>query len=108
MKTEHSLENISALEKGSKTIWLLLLSYIVFSIVTLFGIDDADFFVSSKETSLPLIGVSVPTEQFFWFGPAILAVLHGYLHLYLMKFWYAQGNAKLRIRGDKLSERIFP
>ena len=37
-----------------------MLGYFAFVFVTLLGVEDADFFVPSRQTQLPLVNVKIP------------------------------------------------
>ena len=69
------MERIAVLTRTAKGSWLGLLSYFAFVGVTLMGVEDADFFIPSRQTQLPLIGVSIPTLLFFWTAPLFGAAL---------------------------------
>ena len=62
-----------------------MLAYLGFALVTTLGVEDIDFFVDSRQTELPLIGVSIPTFSFFVFAPVLGAALYAYLHLHIRK-----------------------
>ncbi len=85
-----------------------LLAYLAFVGVTLMGVEDADFFVSTRQIQLPLVGVSIPTLTFFWTAPLLGAVLYVYLHLHLMSLWHALARAPTEIDGKPLGERGDP
>ncbi|MEP5762013.1 MAG: hypothetical protein ABJ327_22420 [Litoreibacter sp.] len=72
------LAQVNALISTAKASWFALLSYLAFVGVTLMGVVDADFFIPSRQTSLPLIGVSVPTTTFFYVAPLIGAAIYAY------------------------------
>lgn len=65
------------------------MGYLAFVGVTLLGVQDADFFIDTRQTDLPLIGVTIPAEDFFVFAPILGAALYIYLHLHLLKLWEA-------------------
>ncbi|WP_425073109.1 pentapeptide repeat-containing protein [Sagittula sp. S175] len=84
-----TLARIETLTKMARTSWFGLLSYLAFVGVTLLGVEDADFFITERETQLPLIGVSIPTNLFFYIAPTLGAMLYIHMHLYLLKLWKA-------------------
>lgn len=97
------INNLIAL---ARTSWFGLLSYLAFVGVTLIGVEDADFFISERQTDLPLVGVSIPTVLFFYIAPTIGAALYAYFHLHLLKLYEALGSAD---RTDvPLSDRTTP
>ena len=81
------LDRINHLSNISRQHWLVLITFLGFITVTLFGVEDINFFVLSQKTELPLIGVSIPATYFFYFAPILAAILHCYLHVHLMKLW---------------------
>jgi hypothetical protein len=99
---------IEAIAKNARTIWLSLLGYLAFVVLTLRTVRDADFFSAASETTLPIISVAIPTTSFFWAAPWLGAFLHAYLHLYLGKLWDALAEAPPEIAGIALGDRIFP
>lgn len=102
------ISRINELSKTSRTVWLSLLGYLAFVGITLLGVDDADFFVPSRQTQLPLINVAIPTASFFLFSPILGAALYVYLHLYLVKFWEALSAPPSKVNGLYLSDVLLP
>lgn len=84
-----TVERVAKLTGMARTSWLGLLSYLAFVGITLLGVQDADFFITERETDLPLVGVSVPTNLFFYVAPVLGALLYVHMHLYLLKLWKA-------------------
>ena len=64
------IERINQVSAMARTSWIALLGYLAFIGVTLLGVEDADFFVPSRQTQLPLVNVSIPTASFFFFAPS--------------------------------------
>ena len=83
------IERINQVSAMARTSWIALLGYLAFVGVTLLGVEDADFFVPSRQTQLPLVNVSIPTASFFVFAPILAAALYVYLHIILLKLWDA-------------------
>jgi len=88
------IARINELSQLARTAWFSLLGYLVFVGITLLGVKDVDFFVPSRQTDLPLVGVQIPTASFFWTAPILGAALYTYLHLILIKLWDAHGDAR--------------
>lgn len=88
------IERINELSQLARTAWFTLMGYLVFVGITLLGVKDADFFVPSRQTDLPLVNVAIPTASFFWTAPVLGAALYIYLHLFLIKLWDAHGEAR--------------
>ncbi len=89
--------------------WIAMLGYFAFVFVTLLGVEDADFFVPSRQTQLPLVNVAIPTASFFWFAPALGAALYVYLHIVLLKLWDAVADLeKPRVDGHPVGDLINP
>ncbi|MEX0307412.1 MAG: pentapeptide repeat-containing protein, partial [Ruegeria sp.] len=103
-----AIDRINELSKIARTNWFGLLAYLAFAGVTLLGVQDADFFIESRRTTLPLIGVEIPTRDFFIFGPILGSALYVYLHLYLLKLWEALAEAPPRPKGKALSLQVTP
>ncbi len=83
------IRRINEISQLARTAWFTLLGYLVFVGITLLGVKDADFFVPSRQTDLPLVNVAIPTASFFWTAPVLGAALYIYLHLFLIKLWDA-------------------
>ncbi|HMR53111.1 pentapeptide repeat-containing protein, partial [Amaricoccus sp.] len=88
-RTEAQIERINQVSAMARTSWIALLGYLAFVGVTLLGVEDADFFVPSRQTQLPLVDVSIPTASFFLFAPILATALYVYLHIILLKLWDA-------------------
>lgn len=89
--------------------WIAMLGYFAFVFVTLLGVEDADFFVPSRQTQLPLVNVAIPTASFFWFAPALGAALYVYLHIVLLKLWDAIADLERpRVDGHPVGDLINP
>ncbi len=86
------IERINQVSAMARTSWIALLGYLAFVGVTLLGVEDADFFVPTRQTRLPLVGVDIPTASFFIFAPILAAALYVYLHIILLKLWDAIGD----------------
>ena len=95
------IARINTLTATGRTNWFGLLAYLAFAFITLLGVEDADFFIPSRQTKLPLVGVDIPTESFFFFAPVLGAALYVYLHLYIRKVTGALCAAPPRARGEK-------
>ncbi len=103
------IERINQVSAMARTSWIALLGYLAFIGVTLLGVEDADFFVPSRQTQLPLVNVSIPTASFFIFAPILAAALYIYLHIILLKLWDAIADADTpRIDGHPLGDHLNP
>lgn len=90
------IERINEISQLARTAWFSLIAYLLFVGVTLLGVEDADFFVPTRQTQLPLVDVQIPTASFFYAAPILGAALYTYLHLFLIKLWEAHGAARTR------------
>ena len=102
------IARINELSLIARTTWFGLLAYLAFVGITLLGVEDADFFVPSRQTQLPLVNVAIPTSSFFWFAPILGAALYAFLHLQLLKLWEALATPPPTLDGKHLSELIHP
>jgi uncharacterized protein YjbI with pentapeptide repeats len=96
--TQRQIARINELSGLARASWIGLLAYLAFVFVTLLGVEDADFFVPSRQTQLPLVNVAIPTASFFVFAPVLAAALYVYLHLFLLKLWDAFAEAPAQVR----------
>lgn len=105
---EAQLRRIETLTLTARATWFGYLAALAFAGVTLLGIEDKDFFSADSSTQLPLINVSVPVTSFFAAGAPLIALIFGYLHVFLEKLWAELANVK-RPAGDRtLSSEIQP
>jgi uncharacterized protein YjbI with pentapeptide repeats len=105
---EDGLKRVSSIIQNARATWFALLGALVFASVTLASVKDLSFFVNTVETKLPLVGISVPVNSFFWAGSLLIAAIYAYFHLYLELLWQALGKAPARIGGKPLADRIDP
>ena len=87
------IDRINEISAMARTSWLALLGYLAFIGISLLAVEDADFFVPTRRTDLPLVGVAIPTFSFFLFAPILAAALYIYLHIHLLKLWDAIADA---------------
>jgi len=83
--TQTAIDRVNDLARAARAGWLSLLFVLVFVSVTLVGVEDIDFFIPDRQTALPLVGLSIPTNMFFVLGPPLVAALYGNLHFHLLK-----------------------
>lgn len=91
-------ENIyAALETSSKNTRTALLSFLVlvlYVLITLAGITDAELLLPSARLTLPLLAVEVPTLLFAVIAPGFVVVVHAYVlfgiaqHRRLLARWH--------------------
>jgi uncharacterized protein YjbI with pentapeptide repeats len=94
--TQAQIDRINEISGLARTAWFSLIAYLLFVGITLLGVEDADFFVPTRQTQLPLVDVQIPTASFFYAAPILGAALYTYLHLFLIKLWEAHGQARTR------------
>jgi uncharacterized protein YjbI with pentapeptide repeats len=102
------IDRINELTRAGRANWLGLLTYLAFAFVTVLAVQDADFFIPSRETQLPLINVSIPTFSFFYFAPALAAALYVYLHLHVRKVTEALAEARATVNSQPIEEYLTP
>ena len=103
-----ALPRIQAIVTSASAIWFSQIGYLAFITVTLLSVSDLDFFSVTARISLPLLGVTIPTETFFYIAPWLAAVLHIYFHLVLMRLWDAVAEAPPSVGNLPLGERVAP
>ncbi|WP_134679259.1 pentapeptide repeat-containing protein [Paracoccus ravus] len=99
--------HIDALIRDARVTFLALLAFLAFVGVTVLGVEDADFFIPSRQTQLPLIGVTVPTGLFFYVSPLLILLLYAHLHHYLMRLWKALARLQAT-KPEEIEGRIDP
>lgn len=102
------INRINELTRAGRANWFGLMAYLAFMMVTVLGVEDADFFVDSRQTQLPLIGVSIPTFSFFIFAPILGAALYVYLHLHIRKCVDALCKPPHRVRMTPMAPEGVP
>ncbi|MCO7244680.1 pentapeptide repeat-containing protein [Halomonas sp. Mc5H-6] len=107
-REQQKVTRINELSTLARTSWIALLAYLGYIGITLLAVQDADFFVPSRQTELPLVGISIPTFWFFVFAPPLAAALYVYLHIHLLKLFDELASAPARIDGEALGDRIHP
>ena len=105
---EKQIDRINEISAIARTSWLALLGYLAFIGISLLAVEDADFFVETRRTDLPLVGVTIPTYSFFFFAPILAAALYVYLQVHLLKLWDAIADAPSVIDGRPLGEHLHP
>jgi hypothetical protein len=107
-REKSQIERINALSATARTSWLALLAFLAYVGITLLAVQDADFFVPSRRTDLPLVGISIPTFSFFLFAPPLAAALYIYLHIHLLRLWDAIADAPKTVDDEPLGEHLHP
>lgn len=107
-RRHQQIARINELSALARTSWLVLLAFLAYIGITLLAVQDADFFVPSRQTELPLVGIAIPTFSFFVFAPPLSAALYIYLHIHLLKLFDALATAPARIDDEALGDRIHP
>ncbi len=108
-----ALARIEAIARNARATWLVLIGLLAFIGSTLLSVRDVDFFSATAATSLPIVNIAISTTIFFWTAAWLAAVLHTYLHLFLLKLWDALAEAPPEVGETdavrlKLGERVFP
>ena len=105
---QKQIDRINEISAIARTSWLALLGYLAFIGISLLAVEDADFFVETRRTDLPLVGVAIPTYSFFFFAPILAAALYVYLQVHLLKLWDAIADAPAVFEGRSLGEQLHP
>ncbi|WP_172328062.1 pentapeptide repeat-containing protein [Mangrovicoccus sp. HB161399] len=103
-----AIARINDLTRAGRANWFGLLAYLAFVTVTLLGVENIDFFLDSRQTELPLVGVSIPTASFFVAAPILGAALHVYLHLFVRKSTAALMVPPAEVNGARLEAHVLP
>lgn len=105
---EGRLEHIKEISQNARANWFGLLALLAFVGVALLGHEDADFFARGVQTTLPVVGIDVPTRSFFLAAGLLIAALYIYLHLYLLGLWYALAEIRQDEGAPPLSDTVYP
>jgi hypothetical protein len=107
-EAKEAVERIQQIVANARTIWFALLGFLAFIGLTLVSVRDVDFYSLASTTQLPIVNIAIPTTIFFWSAAWLAALMHTYLHLYLLKLWDALADAPATIGGKPLGDRVFP
>jgi uncharacterized protein YjbI with pentapeptide repeats len=105
---QRQIARINELSAIARTSWLALIAFLAYIGITLLAVADADFFIPSRQTQLPLVGIAIPTFSFFVFAPLLATALYVYLHIHLLKLWDAIAETPPIIDGRPLGEHLHP
>jgi uncharacterized protein YjbI with pentapeptide repeats len=105
---KRQIARINELSAIARTSWLALIAFLAYIGITLLAVEDADFFVPSRQTQLPIVGIAIPTFSFFVFAPLLATALYVYLHIHLLKLWDAIAETPPIIDGRPLGEHLYP
>ncbi|WP_299674758.1 hypothetical protein [uncultured Roseobacter sp.] len=100
MTDDDHLKHIHALTTNARNTWFVLLAALIFVGITMLGVRPVDFYGVSRNTDLPLVGVSVPTRLFFYTAPILTVAVYGYFHLYLIRLWDALSMPRTDTNGS--------
>lgn len=100
--------HIHRLSGVARTSWLGCLTFLAFVGVTLLGVEDADFFILSRQTELPLVGVAIPTFSFFVLAPPLSTALYVHLHIQLVKLWTPIAEAREAYGTERTARASLP
>lgn len=103
-----ALPRIEALTTTARTTWLVLIGFLAFIGLTLLSVRDVDFFSVTATTDLPIVNIAIPTDVFFATAAWLAAILHTYLHVFLLKLWDALAEAPNGLDRLPLADRVFP
>ena len=81
----------------SASLWLSYLFVLFYLLVAAGGVTHRDLFLANP-IKLPFLNVELPLVGFFWLGPALLLVVHGYvlLHFVMLSSKASVFDAQLR------------
>jgi uncharacterized protein YjbI with pentapeptide repeats len=102
------LDHIREISQNARGAWFALLLLLGFVGVVMMAHEDAHFFAVGVATTLPILGVEVPTVAFFVAAPLLITAFYCYLQVYLTGLWDAIAEAPARIDGDRLIDRVHP
>jgi len=117
---EALLECFKETTKEARNIFVLHLSITAYSLLTLGGVRDEDFYGSRGTVQLPVISVQVPAAVFFLVAPLLSAAVATYLHVYLgyaRRFYRilvqrsssdGELNRRNGVARDALQDQLYP
>ena len=93
-----------------RNLFIFVQVFLLYVVVSIFGVDDRDLLDPNSMVSLPLLNISVPTFYFFLLAPALVALLHINLLLHhqayqdKLRHW-RDGDPKAQL--DQLAPNFF-
>ena len=93
-----------------RNLFIFVQVFLLYVVVSIFGVDDRDLLDPNSMVPLPLLNISVPTFYFFLLAPALVALLH--INLLLHHQAYANKLSLWRISNpqaqlDQLAPNFF-
>ena len=108
LRSPSVIERIDTLVRKGSSAFFLLLTFLAFAVITLATVQDADFFLPARQTTLPILDADIPTVYLFYVAPPLILALYGNLHLQLMKLWESLGEALADLDSASLSRAAHP
>lgn len=81
------IERTAELAKLARTSLLALVVAMTFYLLAIARATDAELILNSVSNKLPVIGIDVPIQTFYLFAPLILAVMFGFVNLYVLRMY---------------------
>lgn len=85
--TPQELSGIKETAKSLQQLFFILLAGCAYAGLTIATTSHARLLTNATSSQLPLISTSIPIIQFYAVAPALLLVLHLYLHCSLQRLW---------------------
>jgi uncharacterized protein YjbI with pentapeptide repeats len=104
-----ALEQVESVSHHARQNFLVCIGICIYSLLTIAMTKDVDLFLTTRETTLPIIETGVPIRGFFQSVPFLLLSLYLYLHLYLERMWRAMAALPAIFPdGRPLDEGAYP
>ncbi len=107
-----AFSGLKIIEESSKllrTLFLMMISVVAFSLLTIASTTDVQLLTNSTSFPLPIIGTPVSIQQFYLIAPFGIACLYFYFHLYLIRHYRLISKLPAVFPdGTPFDERLYP
>ena len=78
---------VADVSRHAQRVFTILLLACAYCWIVLSTVTDAELLTSSRELSLPILQLGIPSQGFFAAGPVVILCIFVYLQLYLQRMW---------------------
>jgi uncharacterized protein YjbI with pentapeptide repeats len=103
-----TLARANQVAQVGRTIWLGLMAFLAFIVLTLVSVRDIDFFSLAATIDLPLVNIAIPTTVFFWSAAWLASAFHAFLQIHLLKLWDPLAALPDSHKGAPVAEALYP
>ncbi|MFH1892210.1 MAG: pentapeptide repeat-containing protein [Candidatus Zixiibacteriota bacterium] len=103
------LKSVELISKSAQKIFLLMLAFVAYSLITIGSVSDSEIFVNSLTSPIPVVGAHVPIVGFLFAAPVILICIFLYFQIHLQRLWeQIAALPAVFPDGRYLDEKVYP